>query len=76
MTSDCCHHCDTPNMPSHLTCPLNRPHPCHQVSPHDCTGCELCVHACPDAALVSTPIKEALPIESTNWDFFKTLPNR
>jgi pyruvate-ferredoxin/flavodoxin oxidoreductase len=46
------------------------------VSPHDCTGCELCVHACPDAALVSTPIKEALPIEATNWDFFKTLPNR
>ena len=47
-----------------------------QVSPLDCTGCELCVHACPDAALVPTPIKDVLAIEETNWDFFKSLPTR
>ena len=47
-----------------------------QVSPYDCTGCNLCVHACPDHALTSTPISQVLAPESTNWDFFKTLPNR
>ncbi|GAB4822569.1 hypothetical protein N2152v2_009615 [Parachlorella kessleri] len=47
-----------------------------QVSPYDCTGCNLCVHACPDHALASTPISQMLAPEATNWDFFKTLPNR
>ncbi|KIZ02108.1 putative pyruvate-flavodoxinoxidoreductase [Monoraphidium neglectum] len=31
-----------------------------QVSPQDCTGCELCVNACPDSALKSTPIAGGL----------------
>ena len=47
-----------------------------QVSPHDCTGCELCVHACPDHALTPVPIDQLLAPESTNWDFFKQLPYR
>lgn len=47
-----------------------------QVSPHDCTGCELCVHACPDAALVPAPIKDVLTTETANWDYFKSLPTR
>jgi NAD-dependent dihydropyrimidine dehydrogenase PreA subunit len=29
-----------------------------QVSPVDCTGCELCVHVCPDAALKAEPIAQ------------------
>uniref|UniRef100_A0A7S0RJ95 pyruvate dehydrogenase (NADP(+)) n=2 Tax=Chlamydomonas leiostraca TaxID=1034604 RepID=A0A7S0RJ95_9CHLO len=47
-----------------------------QVSPYDCTGCTLCVHACPDKALVNKPIASVLEIEDKNWDFFKTLPER
>lgn len=40
-----------------------------QVSPYDCTGCDLCVHACPDNALAAQPIDSILAAESTNWDF-------
>lgn len=47
-----------------------------QVSPHDCTGCELCVHVCPDDALTATPILDVLAPEAANWDFMQTLPNR
>ncbi|GAB4824108.1 hypothetical protein N2152v2_011154 [Parachlorella kessleri] len=47
-----------------------------QVSPHDCTGCELCAHACPDNALAMTPLERMLSPQETNWDFFRTLPNR
>jgi len=38
-----------------------------QVSPVDCTGCELCVNACPDNALASKPIGAVMPVESPNW---------
>lgn len=47
-----------------------------QVSPHDCTGCELCVHVCPDDALAATPIQDALTTEAAKWDFMQTIPNR
>lgn len=47
-----------------------------QVSPMDCTGCELCVHACPDNALTSTPAATMLEAEAPNWDYFLSLPNR
>jgi pyruvate-ferredoxin/flavodoxin oxidoreductase len=41
-----------------------------QVSPLDCTGCELCVHACPDHALTPTPLEQALALgEREAWDF-------
>lgn len=40
-----------------------------QVSPMDCTGCDLCTHACPDNALESKPINDVLSIETKNWDF-------
>eukprot|EP00887_Chlorella_sp_A99_P003750 scaffold7.g3750.t1 len=46
------------------------------VSPRDCTGCELCVHACPDNALVATPLEALLAQEEPNWDFFLKLPIR
>ncbi len=54
-----------------------------QVSPEDCTGCELCVEACPakDKSAVGRkainmafqpPLRES---ESKNWDFFMSLPD-
>jgi len=53
-----------------------------QVSPEDCTGCSLCVEACPvkDKRQVGRkainmadqpPIRER---EKANWEFFQTLP--
>lgn len=47
-----------------------------QVSPQDCTGCELCVHVCPDDALAPAPINDVLAPEAARWDFMQTLPNR
>ncbi len=54
-----------------------------QVSPEDCTGCELCVEVCPVKSKseakhkainmqVQAPLREA---ESANWDFFTKLPD-
>jgi len=53
-----------------------------QVSPEDCTGCGLCVEACPsknkaDASLKAINMAEQPPIreqERGNWEFFLTLP--
>ena len=53
-----------------------------QVSPEDCTGCELCVEVCPVKSKseakhkainmqTQAPLREA---ESANWDFFTKLP--
>ena len=46
------------------------------MSPYDCTGCQLCVGACPDGALVSQPIDQVLLAEDANWQFAKALPER
>ena len=53
-----------------------------QVSPEDCTGCGLCVEACPsknkaDTSLKAINMTEQPPLreqESVNWDFFLTIP--
>ncbi len=53
-----------------------------QVSPEDCTGCGLCVEACPsknkaDPSRKAINMAEQPPIreqESGNWDFFLTIP--
>jgi pyruvate-ferredoxin/flavodoxin oxidoreductase len=53
-----------------------------QVAPEDCTGCTLCVDACPARDKVTPGRKalnmaEQLPLrqpESKNWDFFLDLP--
>ncbi|MGA7225165.1 MAG: pyruvate:ferredoxin (flavodoxin) oxidoreductase [Candidatus Acidiferrales bacterium] len=53
-----------------------------QVSPEDCTGCRLCVEACPAKSKseskhkainmeLQAPLREA---ESTHWNFFLNLP--
>ncbi|WP_088825547.1 pyruvate:ferredoxin (flavodoxin) oxidoreductase [Listeria goaensis] len=46
-----------------------------QVSPMDCTGCNLCAHACPakDKALVMKPFEEMTEKEAGNWDFAMTV---
>ena len=54
-----------------------------QVSPEDCTGCELCVEVCPVRSKSEAkhkainmqpqpPLREA---QSANWDFFSKLPD-
>jgi len=53
-----------------------------QVSPEDCTGCGLCVEACPsknkaDPSRKAINMTEQPPLreqESVNWDFFLTIP--
>jgi pyruvate-ferredoxin/flavodoxin oxidoreductase len=53
-----------------------------QVSPEDCTGCELCVEVCPAKdrtqvgrkALNMEPIDPLIEEEKLNWDFFVDIP--
>src|SRR5690348_7579806 len=53
-----------------------------QVSPEDCTGCELCVEVCPvkskseakHKAINMQPQATLRERESANWDFFTHLP--
>jgi pyruvate-ferredoxin/flavodoxin oxidoreductase len=53
-----------------------------QVSPEDCTGCTLCVEACPvkdksqvgRKAINMVPQAEVHEKEKVNWDFFLALP--
>ncbi len=54
-----------------------------QVSPEDCTGCSVCVEACPVKnksnvslkALNMEPIHPLLEQESKNWEFFNAIPD-
>jgi pyruvate-ferredoxin/flavodoxin oxidoreductase len=54
-----------------------------QVAPEDCTGCELCVEACPvkdktqtdRKALNMVPQPPLRVSESKNWDFFMKIPD-
>ncbi|MCQ2734901.1 MAG: pyruvate:ferredoxin (flavodoxin) oxidoreductase [Alphaproteobacteria bacterium] len=53
-----------------------------QISPEDCTGCGVCVTACPAKnkenpdmhAINMDHIENHLDIEKANWKFFETLP--
>ncbi len=55
-----------------------------QVAPEDCTGCSLCVEACPvkdkrQVGRKAINMAEQPPIrarEATNWDFFLGLPDK
>ncbi|HEU5099303.1 MAG TPA: pyruvate:ferredoxin (flavodoxin) oxidoreductase [Roseiflexaceae bacterium] len=54
-----------------------------QISPEDCTGCGLCVEACPvkdkrqtgRKAINLAPAEPNRQRESTNWEFFQGLPD-
>ncbi|MEN8187622.1 MAG: pyruvate:ferredoxin (flavodoxin) oxidoreductase [Bacteroidota bacterium] len=54
-----------------------------QVSPEDCTGCDLCVEVCPAESKEIEGLKainmhkkaEVDVVENKNWDFFVDLPN-
>ncbi len=54
-----------------------------QVAPEDCTGCALCVEACPakdksNASRKALNMADQLPLrepESVNWEFFLNLPD-
>lgn len=53
-----------------------------QISPEDCTGCGVCVTACPAKnkanpelhAINMDHIENHLDVEKANWNFFETLP--
>lgn len=47
-----------------------------QVAAADCTGCAVCVNACPDDSLRMIPIADAMPNDQPNWDFAMSLPDR
>jgi len=48
-----------------------------QASPLDCTGCEVCTHACPTNALAMTALPKALEDKhEAMWEFAMTVPNR
>ncbi|MFA7279409.1 MAG: pyruvate:ferredoxin (flavodoxin) oxidoreductase [Sterolibacterium sp.] len=57
-------------------------HISYQVSPEDCTGCNLCSEICPAAdkkdpsrkALMMMPVGPLKQQEKENWDFFLKLP--
>ncbi len=58
-----------------------------QISPEDCTGCELCMNICPAHKKVNGEKTEEVALkmvnytpevrerEVANWDFFQTIPN-
>lgn len=54
-----------------------------QVSPEDCTGCDLCVAVCPAEskevenfkAINMRPKLDVAEAENQNWDYFSSLPN-
>ena len=47
-----------------------------QVSPMDCTGCQLCVEACGDEALVMKDFEKMKEQESGNWEYAMSIPNK
>ena len=47
-----------------------------QLSPMDCTGCEVCVNVCPTQSLSMKLLSEVKDVESKNWDFAMTLTNK
>jgi len=48
-----------------------------QASPLDCTGCEVCTHACPTSALTMTNLPKALEGGHEKfWNFAMKVPNR
>ena len=47
-----------------------------QVSPMDCTGCEVCANVCPTESLKMVPLAQVRDVESKNWEYAMTLTNK
>ncbi|GKT34431.1 Pyruvate:ferredoxin oxidoreductase [Aduncisulcus paluster] len=47
-----------------------------QISPEDCTGCGVCIKACPADALSFTPFDEVREVQKANYKFANALPIR
>lgn len=47
-----------------------------QISPFDCTGCEVCVESCPDDALFMSPFNDVAEGFKPHWDYAIQLPER
>ena len=47
-----------------------------QVSPKDCTGCEVCANTCPTKSLSMKPYREVVDAQSANWDYAVSLVNK
>ncbi|WP_102400134.1 pyruvate:ferredoxin (flavodoxin) oxidoreductase [Haloimpatiens massiliensis] len=49
-----------------------------QISPLDCTGCSNCADICPapGKALIMKPAEEQIELESKNWEFTTTIPEK
>ena len=47
-----------------------------QISPFDCTGCEVCVESCPDDALYMAPFNEVAEDQAPHWDYAISMPER
>jgi len=47
-----------------------------QVSPMDCTGCEVCVLSCPDDALSLTPLDTVKEVEADQFDYCIKQPTK
>ena len=47
-----------------------------QVSPMDCSSCEVCAVNCPTNALTMTNFRDVSEVESKNWEYAMTLTNK
>lgn len=77
---------DAPDTFKHVPAKFFKDYPGHefslQVSPEDCTGCGLCIEACParnksdssKRAINMVDVQTVLEKEKANWDFFLSLP--